>query len=61
MEHDHEGQRVSRRTLVRGMSLLSLGGLLAACASETESTPAGAAPRQAALLGHLRRCSPPAR
>ncbi len=44
MEHDHEGQRVSRRTLVRGMSLLSLGGLLAACASETESPPTGASP-----------------
>ncbi|GIH07000.1 protocatechuate dioxygenase [Rhizocola hellebori] len=44
MEHDHEGQRVSRRTLVRGLSLLSLGGVLAACAKETEGTPTATAP-----------------
>jgi protocatechuate 3,4-dioxygenase beta subunit len=48
MEHDHEGQRVSRRTLVRGLSLLSLGGVLAACANETEETPAAATPTGAA-------------
>jgi protocatechuate 3,4-dioxygenase beta subunit len=46
MKHDHEGQRVSRRTLVRGLSLLSLGGVLTACTKETTDTPAapGTAP-----------------
>jgi protocatechuate 3,4-dioxygenase beta subunit len=31
MGHDHEGQRVSRRSLVRGISAIGFGGLLAAC------------------------------
>ncbi|MFC4113099.1 protocatechuate dioxygenase [Nonomuraea zeae] len=33
MGHDHEGQRVSRRRLITGISSLGLGGLLAACGS----------------------------
>src|SRR5688572_4607488 len=44
MEDDHEGQRVSRRTLVRGLSLLSLGGVVAACTKQTEPTPAAPPP-----------------
>jgi protocatechuate 3,4-dioxygenase beta subunit len=36
----HEGQRVSRRTLIRGITSLSFGGVLAACASSSPtSTP----------------------
>jgi protocatechuate 3,4-dioxygenase beta subunit len=31
MRDDHEGQRVSRRSLVRGIGALSFGGVLAAC------------------------------
>ena len=34
MDH-HEGQRVSRRRLITGVSSIGLGGLLAACAGET--------------------------
>ncbi|MGP3910130.1 intradiol ring-cleavage dioxygenase [Nonomuraea sp. 10N515B] len=34
MGHDHEGQRVSRRRLITGISSLGLGGLLAACGSD---------------------------
>ncbi|MEV0380299.1 intradiol ring-cleavage dioxygenase [Nonomuraea sp. NPDC050643] len=30
MEHDHEGQRVSRRRLITGVSSIGLGGLIAA-------------------------------
>ncbi|MEW9548120.1 hypothetical protein [Nonomuraea sp. NPDC050783] len=31
MGHDHEGERVSRRRLIAGVSSIGLGGLLAAC------------------------------
>ncbi|MFG2039507.1 intradiol ring-cleavage dioxygenase [Dactylosporangium sp. NPDC048998] len=40
---DHEGQRVSRRTLVRGISALSFGGLLAACSGGDRAAPTGGA------------------
>jgi protocatechuate 3,4-dioxygenase beta subunit len=49
--HDHEGQRVSRRRLITGISSLGLGGLLAACssgsvtASVTTSTGATVTPQ----------------
>jgi protocatechuate 3,4-dioxygenase beta subunit len=33
--HDHEGQRVSRRRLITGISSLGLGSLLAACSGGT--------------------------
>lgn len=49
MPHDHEGQRVSRRKLIAGISSLGLGGLLAACAPDaapaTSSTGAAVTPR----------------
>lgn len=38
MGHDHEGQRVSRRRLITGISSIGLGGLLAACSSEAGTT-----------------------
>jgi protocatechuate 3,4-dioxygenase beta subunit len=38
MLDEHEGQRVSRRTVVRGITALSFGGLLAAC-SGTKDEP----------------------
>jgi protocatechuate 3,4-dioxygenase beta subunit len=41
MEHDHEGQRVSRRTLFAGISSLGLGGLLAACTGSSVETSTG--------------------
>jgi protocatechuate 3,4-dioxygenase beta subunit len=48
MPHDHEGQRVSRRTLIRGITSLSFGGVLAACgtgdATTASSAPAGSLP-----------------
>ncbi|MEV0592572.1 intradiol ring-cleavage dioxygenase [Nonomuraea cavernae] len=49
MGHDHEGQRVSRRRLIAGISSLGLGGLLAACsdsgtATVTTSTGASVTP-----------------
>lgn len=40
MGHDHEGQRVSRRRLIYGMSSLGLGSLLAACSSGSGTTAA---------------------
>jgi protocatechuate 3,4-dioxygenase beta subunit len=36
MGHDHEGQRVSRRTLFAGVSSIGLGGLLAACSGSSD-------------------------
>ncbi|MGN9783406.1 intradiol ring-cleavage dioxygenase [Nonomuraea sp. ZG12] len=49
MPHDHEGQRVSRRKLIAGISSLGLGALLAACAPDaapaTSSTGAVVTPR----------------
>jgi protocatechuate 3,4-dioxygenase beta subunit len=48
MGHDHEGQRVSRRSLVKGISAIGLGGLLAACSDDgsvTTSTGATASPQ----------------
>jgi protocatechuate 3,4-dioxygenase beta subunit len=49
MPHDHEGQRVSRRKLIAGISSLGLGSLLAACAPDaspvTSSTGAAVSPR----------------
>ncbi|HTJ33004.1 MAG TPA: hypothetical protein VL738_07220 [Dactylosporangium sp.] len=41
---DHEGQRVSRRTLVRGIGALSFGGLLAACGAGDKAPTSGATP-----------------
>ncbi|WP_460524712.1 intradiol ring-cleavage dioxygenase [Flindersiella endophytica] len=41
MEHDHEGQRVSRRTLFAGISSIGLGGLLAACGGSDVQTSTG--------------------
>lgn len=38
MPHDHEGQRVSRRKLIAGISSLGLGSLLAACAPDAPPT-----------------------
>ncbi|RVX38346.1 protocatechuate 3,4-dioxygenase beta subunit [Nonomuraea polychroma] len=38
MGHDHEGQRVSRRRLISGISSLGLGGLLAACGSGADTS-----------------------
>jgi protocatechuate 3,4-dioxygenase beta subunit len=35
----HEGQRVSRRTLVRGVGALSFAGLLAACTGDDQGGP----------------------
>jgi protocatechuate 3,4-dioxygenase beta subunit len=46
----HEGQRVSRRTLVRGISALSFGGLLAACGDDGGG---GAATPQASTTADL--------
>jgi protocatechuate 3,4-dioxygenase beta subunit len=40
MGHDHEGQRVSRRRLIYGISSLGLGSLLAACSSGSGTTAA---------------------
>lgn len=40
MLDEHEGQRVSRRTMVRGITALSFGGLLAACSSSKNETAA---------------------
>jgi protocatechuate 3,4-dioxygenase beta subunit len=34
MAHDHEGQRVSRRTLFAGLTSLGFGGVLAACGND---------------------------
>lgn len=46
MGHDHEGQRVSRRTALAGISSIGLGALLAACgntgAETTVTTSTGA-------------------
>jgi protocatechuate 3,4-dioxygenase beta subunit len=44
MPHDHEGQRVSRRKLIAGISSLGLGSLLAACAQDAApaTSPTGA-------------------
>ncbi|PZG18861.1 intradiol ring-cleavage dioxygenase [Nonomuraea aridisoli] len=65
MGHDHEGQRVSRRRLITGVSSIGLGGLLAACAkAEGTTTVATAAitPRAAtagdvtALFAEARTC-----
>jgi protocatechuate 3,4-dioxygenase beta subunit len=59
----HEGQRVSRRTLVRGVGALSFGGLLAACGSTTEiaapvvSSSAGTATDLASLLAQANTCT----
>ncbi|MFG1963268.1 intradiol ring-cleavage dioxygenase [Nonomuraea sp. NPDC049028] len=48
MGHDHEGQRVSRRRLITGVSSLGLGSLLAACGQDapavTTSTGASVSP-----------------
>ncbi|MEU4234665.1 hypothetical protein AB0F17_61205 [Nonomuraea sp. NPDC026600] len=48
MGHDHEGQRVSRRRLIAGVSSLGLGSLLAACGQDapaaTTSTGATVSP-----------------
>jgi protocatechuate 3,4-dioxygenase beta subunit len=41
MEHDHEGQRVSRRTLFAGISSIGLGSLLAACSGSDVETSTG--------------------
>jgi hypothetical protein len=35
----HDGQRVSRRSLVRGVAALGLGGVLAACSRDPDGTP----------------------
>ncbi|WP_336207348.1 intradiol ring-cleavage dioxygenase [Nonomuraea sp. LPB2021202275-12-8] len=48
MGHDHEGQRVSRRTLLAGVSSIGLGSLLTACQNTqpvTTSTGAAVTPR----------------
>jgi len=37
----HDGPRVSRRTLVRGVAALGFGGVLAACSRESGGTPVG--------------------
>jgi protocatechuate 3,4-dioxygenase beta subunit len=37
----HDGQRVSRRSLVRGVAALGFGGVLAACSRESGGTPVG--------------------
>lgn len=48
MRHDHEGQRVSRRTIFAGISSIGLGSLLAACGDDaapaTTSTGATVSP-----------------
>ena len=41
MTDHHDGQRVSRRTLVRGVAALGFGGVLAACSRESGGTPVG--------------------
>jgi protocatechuate 3,4-dioxygenase beta subunit len=38
MRDEHEGQRVSRRNMLAGVSSLGLGGLLAACTTNTPAT-----------------------
>ncbi|WP_155374232.1 dioxygenase family protein [Catellatospora vulcania] len=38
MGHDHEGQRVSRRSIFAGISSIGLGSLLAACGDGTPAT-----------------------
>jgi protocatechuate 3,4-dioxygenase beta subunit len=38
MGHDHEGQRVSRRTALAGISSIGLGALLAACGNDGSAT-----------------------
>ncbi|SEF23620.1 Dioxygenase [Amycolatopsis pretoriensis] len=38
MEHDHEGQRVSRRRLLAGVSSVGLGALVTACAGKSPVT-----------------------
>ncbi|MEV7012813.1 intradiol ring-cleavage dioxygenase [Streptosporangium sp. NPDC051022] len=38
MGHDHEGQRVSRRTALAGIGAVGLGALLAACGNEAGGT-----------------------
>ncbi|GAA2379349.1 protocatechuate dioxygenase [Catellatospora methionotrophica] len=38
MGHDHEGQRVSRRSIFAGISAVGLGSLLAACGDGTPAT-----------------------
>ncbi|WP_327005051.1 hypothetical protein OHA72_60305 [Dactylosporangium sp. NBC_01737] len=47
----HEGQRVSRRTLVRGISAISFGGILAACGGDEGGTAAPQASTTADLTG----------
>jgi protocatechuate 3,4-dioxygenase beta subunit len=37
----HDGQRVSRRSLVRGVAALGFGGVLAACSRDSGGTPVG--------------------
>ena len=43
MGHDHEGQRVSRRTALAGISSIGLGALLAACGKDGASGGTGQA------------------
>jgi protocatechuate 3,4-dioxygenase beta subunit len=38
MDHDHEGQRVSRRRLLAGVSSVGLGALVTACAAKSPVT-----------------------
>lgn len=52
MHDDHEGQRVSRRSMVRGVSALGFGAVLAACAREGGGgTGAGATASAGASTG----------
>ncbi|WP_018684381.1 intradiol ring-cleavage dioxygenase [Actinokineospora enzanensis] len=60
MFDDDEGKRVSRRTWVRGMGLVTLGGLLAACGtddSDAKATPAGTTTDPATLLASAGTCA----
>ncbi|TDD56278.1 protocatechuate dioxygenase [Nonomuraea terrae] len=53
MGHDHEGQRVSRRRLITGISSLGLGGLLAACAKAESTTSVATITPRAATAGDV--------
>ncbi|MFC7243320.1 hypothetical protein ACFQO7_12610 [Catellatospora aurea] len=44
MGHDHEGQRVSRRSIFAGISAVGLGSLLAACGDGTPATTTSGEP-----------------
>ncbi|MFC4113100.1 intradiol ring-cleavage dioxygenase [Nonomuraea zeae] len=57
MGHDHEGQRVSRRRLISGVSSLTLGGLLASPSARAAGTTPPPPTDLKTLLAKAGRCS----